>query len=217
MNVPFNGLDPLPQVLEGPRKEGLARRHRILNHEIDRDALRHFNELLEYLDLAQAPLDSDQVASAARELVDGTRQGDAPACIQQRMRRAAAIDLMAEDPDWEVGYADALRAELVVFDYLHGGFNLIPKTVRMVGRLDDAILVDAAWPSLESEVRDYLAFRRLRHVEAMLRGETRSHFGFTRRQYQDAAQAEAAWIAHCERVDQQSYLPADLGPAFRVH
>ena len=217
MNSILHHPDPLPTVLRQSPANGLRRRQRIGEYRIDHDALRHFNMLLQRLHLRQAPLECDQVASAARELVDRSREGQAPRCIQQRMRRAAAINVMAEDPDWEVAYAAALRAELVVIDYLRGGFDLIPRTVRVVGRLDDAILVDAAWPSLAAEVRDYVAFRRLRQVEAMLRGENRTHFGFTRKQYQDAALAEAAWIAHCERVDQLSYLPRDATLAFRIH
>ena len=217
MNVPLTTLAPLPQALQHQHRPGQGRRHRVLEHEIDREALRHFNDLLEYLDLPQAPLDSDQVATAARELLESTRGGSAPRCIQQRMRRAAAIDLMAEDPDWELGHAAAVRAKLVVVDYLHGSFDLIPRSVQVVGRLDDAILVEAAWPSLASEVGEYVAFRRLRHVEALLRGESRTHFGFTRALYRDAAQAEAAWIAHCQRVDQETYLPRGTIPAFRIH
>jgi len=217
MNVPFNNLAPLPQVLERPRGDGLGRRHHVLDHEISRDVLRNFNQLLDCLDCPQAPLDSDQIACAVRELVDSAGNGTVPRCIQQRMCRAAAIDMMAEDPDWEVASAAAIRAKLIVFDYLHDSLDLIPKAVPVIGRLDDAILVDAAWPSLASEMREYLAFRRLRHVEAMLRGENRTHFGFTRKQYQEAALAEAAWIAHCERVDQQSYVPRDATSTFRVH
>ena len=217
MNVPLTALAPLPQALQRQHPRGHGRRHRVVDHDIDDDALRHFNELLEYLDLPQAPLASDQLASAARELLDTTRGGGAPRCIQQRMRRAAAIDLMAGDPDWELTHADAGRAKLVLVDYLLGSFGLIPRTVKVVGRLDDAIVVEAAWPSLASEVGDYLVFRRLRHVEALLRGESRAHFGFTRRQYPDATLAEAAWIAHCERVDQESYLPSHAGPSFRIH
>ena len=40
--------------------------------------------------------------------------------------------------------------------------------------------MDAAWASIADEVRDYLDYCRLRHVEATLRGEARTHFGFTR-------------------------------------
>ena len=215
MNVALN-LTPLPSALSQPRVNGLGRRHLIGDYDIDRAALRHFNELLEYLDLHQTPLDCDQVASAARELVDRNREGVAPRCIQQRMRRGAAVDLMLKDPDWETVDAAATRAVLLV-DYLRGGGTLIPHTMPVVGRLDDAIVVEVAWPSLAEEVRQYLAFCRIRHVEATLRGEIHRHFGFTREQGQAAARAEVEWIAHCQRVGHNSYLRRDGPAGFRVH
>lgn len=217
MNVPVDTVSPLPEALNHSRQSGLGRRHRIGDHELDSDAFRHFNELLEYLAFPQAPLDPDQIASAARELVAGTRQGVATHCIQQRMRRGAAIDLMAKDPDWEIRDTAAIRAEPVVVGYLHDNAALIPNAVPVVGRLDDAIIMEAAWPSLVTEIREYLAFCRLRQEEAALRGETRRHFGFTREQWQAAARAEAEWIAHCQRVDQESYLARDSASGFRIH
>jgi len=63
-------------------------------------------------------------------------------------------------------------------------------------RRRDAIVVEAAWPSLAEEVRQYLAFCRIRHVEATLRGEIHRHFGFTREQWQAAARAEAGFRVH---------------------
>lgn len=216
MNVTLNPLAPLPRALNLPRQDGWGRRHRIGDHEIDRDVLRRFNELLARLDLQQPALDRDQVSSAARELVDDTDQGDAPRCIQQRMRRAAAIDLMVYDPDWESSDEVVIHATVMVVAYLRGSLSLIPNALPVVGRLDDAIVVEAAWPSLATEVRQYLGFCRLRQVEASLCGETRRHFGFTRKQWQAAARAEADWIAHCERIGQDSYLMDDATPRFRV-
>lgn len=217
MNVPIDTVPPLPEALNHSRQPGLGRRHRVGDHELDRDAFRHFNELLQYLAFPQAPFELDQIASAARELIDDSRQGVATRCIQQRMRRGAAIDLMAKDPDWEIRDSAAIRAERVVVGYLHGKGDLIPNAVPVVGRLDDAIIMEAVWPSLVTELRQYLEFCRLRQEEAALRGETRHHFGFTRDQSQAAAQAEAAWIAHCQRVDQDSYLAGDSAPGFRIH
>lgn len=218
MNLAGNPLVPLPSVLNAPHLNGLGRRNRIGDHQIDPDALRHFNELLEFLHLPQAPLDSDQVVSAARELVDGIPYGDLPRpqCIQQRMRRAAAINLMLDDPDWETSDPVAVRAMWVVVDYLRGSVNLIPNAVPVVGRLDDAIVVEAAWPSLATEVRQYLEFCRIRHVEANLRGESRRHFGFTCEQWEEAVRAEIAWIAHCVRVGQDTYVSDASSPRFRI-
>ena len=174
MNVSLAPLSPLPRVLAEPGLNGSGRRHRIGYHEIDTVALRHFNELLQYLDLRVVPLDRDRLASAARELVDQPHAGRAPACIQQRMRRAAAIDLMVGDPDWETLPATEVAASLLV-DYMRHSDRrrtLIPNALPVVGRLDDAIVVETIWPSVGPEVRKYLDFCHVRHVEANLGAAT---------------------------------------------
>ena len=206
-------LSPLPQVLH-ERREGANRRRRIGDHEIDQEALRHFNELLERIDLLRPPLDPDQVASAARELVACSPPSKWPGSIFQRMRRAAAIDRMLSDPEWTPGHAT--EAAAVVVAYLHDDRHLIPNSMPVVGRLDDAILVEASWPKIAREVRDYLDFCRLRRIEAALRGEQRRYFGFNRQAGQAAARAEAALVDHVHRVDASSYLAGDAGPRFQV-
>lgn len=219
MNVTLDTLSPLPDALAPRGLNGPGRRYRIGDHEIDSSALQHFNELLHYLDLRFMPLDRDQIASAARELVDRRQQGLAPACIHQRMRRAAAIDLMVGDADWETDVEAEVAAHLAV-EYLRHDERrptLIPNTLPVVGRLDDAIVVETAWPTVADEVRNYLDFCRIRHVEAGLRGGVGSHFGFTREDWRGAREAEAEWIAHCQRVGRISYVMADSIPRFRVN
>lgn len=210
LNTP---LSPLPQALH-ERREGVHRRRRVDGHEIGPDALQHFNDLLERLDLGHAPLDPDQVASAARELAASSPRARWPLCILQRMRRAAAIDRMLADPEWTP--ENSAEAAALVVAYLHDERHLIPNSVPVVGRLDDVIVVEASWPLIAREVRDYLDFCRLRRVEAGLRGERRRHFGFNRQAWRAAARAEAALIDHVHRVDRNSYVAGDAGPRFQV-
>lgn len=219
MNVTLDTLSPLPTVLVQRGLNGKGRRHRIGDHEIDAGALRHFNDLLQFLDLRVAPLDRDQVASAARELVDQPHPGRAPICIQQRMRRAAAIELMVTDPDWETMPTTEIAATLAVHYMRHSDSRrtLIPNALPVVGRLDDAIVVETVWPSMGEEVRSYLDFCRIRHVEAGLRDQANLGFSFNREDWQTAARAEREWIAHCERVSGSSYVAADAIPRFRVN
>lgn len=206
-------LAPLPRALH-ERRDGANRRRRIGDHEIDSDALRHFNELLERLDLRHPPLGPDQVATAVRELAASSRSSQWPMSILQRMRRAAAIDRMLADPEWSL--ENSAEAAALVVSYLHDDRQLIPNSVPVAAHLDEAIVVDAAWPLIAQEVRDYLDFCRLRRVEASLRDERRRHFGFNRQAWNAAARAEAAFVDHVHRVDGSSYLPGDAGPRFQV-
>ena len=210
LNTP---LTPLPQALH-ERRDGANRRRRIGDHELDPDALRHFNELLERIDLRHPPLDPDQVASAARELAATSRPSSWPRSILQRMRRAAAIDRMLADPEWTP--EDAAEAAALVVAYLHEDHPLIPNSVPLVGRLDDVIVVEASWPLIAQEVRDYLDFSRLRRIEAALRGEPRPYFGFNREAWRAARDAEARWIAHRHGVNLSRYADQYAEPRFRI-
>ena len=215
MNVALASIAPLPDVLLQPGLNGTGRRHLIGRHDLDPGALRHFNDLIAQIDLNHVPLERDQVASAARELIDQRGDGFAPACIRQRMRRAGALDLMVTDPEWET-LAVAQVAAAIVVNYLRDSFNLIPNGLPVVGRLDDAVMVETGWPMAADEVRNYLDFCRLRRIEAELRGEQRPHFGFNRETWMLARQAEAESIEHCHQVATSTYVPAGTSPRFRV-
>lgn len=207
-------LAPLPQALHEQREGPIAADASAVM-KIDPDALAHFNELQERLDLGHAPLESDQVASAGRELAGSSRPALWPLCILQRMRRAAAIDRMLADPEWTP--EDCAETVSLVVTYLHDERHLIPNSVPVVGRLDDVIVVEASWPLIGQEVRDYLDFRRLRRIEAALRGEHRPYFGFTRQAWRAARDVEAHWIAHCRKGNLDRYAGGREEPRFRVH
>ena len=210
MNAALANLHPLPVALQRSDVYRSGRRHRIGNYEIDEDALYLFNILLSKLDLRRAPIDRDQLVTAARDLADVPGEGLASPCIHERMRRAGAIDLMLSDQGWTPEDEVIVPAEMVV-DYVRGKGDLIPDTLPKVGRLDDAIVVDTAWSRLAPEVRNYLDFCRLRQVER----ELGNGVGFNRAEWELARQAEAEWIEHCRRVGGNSYL-TDSPAHFRV-
>lgn len=210
MNAALTTLYPLPAALFRPDPVHWHRRHRIGSFEIAEDALELFNRLLERLDLHRAPIQRDQLATAARDLVDEASDAPVAPCLYDRMRRAGAIDRMLGDRDWTLEDAIGARSRLVV-EYVRDTRDLIPDTMPKVGRLDDAIVVDTAWPSLAPEVRSYLDFCRVRQIERELGGDG----PFSRRDWERARNAEAQWIDHCRRVGNDSYLASP--PAhFRV-
>lgn len=209
-------LQPLSAALQSSAWTSLnrpARRHFVGGFLLEAEALAHFNQLL--VRLHHFPLDCDQLATASRELgrsADGRR----PASIEQRLQLASAVDRMITDATWQPA-SEAVEPARVVMDYVHGDHDLIPDSVPLVGRLDDAILIDAAWPQLAGEVDCYLDYCRVRAIEAELRGCAIGGFAFTRRDWQQARRAEADLIAHCRRVGESSYLPSPAPACFRVH
>jgi hypothetical protein len=74
--------------------------------------------------------------------------------------------------------------------YATGRYQLLPNTLPTVGHLDDAIAVEAAWPSLQYEVASFLDYCRVRSMEASLRGRDIGGFNFSRDDWEDARQAE---------------------------
>jgi uncharacterized membrane protein YkvA (DUF1232 family) len=209
-------LQPLSAALQSPAWTSLnrpARRHFVGGFLLEAEALAHFNQLL--VRLHHFPLDCDQLATASRELgrsADGRR----PASIEQRLQLASAVDRMITDATWQPA-SEAVQPARVVMDYVHGDHDLIPDSVPLVGRLDDAILIDAAWPQLAGEVDCYLDYCRVRAIEAELRGCAVGGFAFTREDWQQARRAEAGLIAHCRRVGEDSYLPSPAAACFRVY
>jgi uncharacterized membrane protein YkvA (DUF1232 family) len=216
MNAQIATLQPLSAALQSPAWTSLnrpARRHFVGGFLLEAEALAHFNQLL--VRLHHFPLDCDQLATASRELgrsADGRR----PASIEQRLQLASAVDRMITDATWQPA-SEAVEPARVVMDYVHGDHDLIPDSVPLVGRLDDAILIDAAWPQLAGEVDCYLDYCRVRAIEAELRGCAVGGFAFTREDWQQARRAEAGLIAHCRRVGEDSYLPSPAAACFRVY
>ena len=212
MNATYLAPHPLPSALARAEAGHAGRRYRIGGYEIDEIALDLFNELLARLDPRHALIDRDQMASAARDIAD--RHEDVPVslCIYQRMRQAGAIDQMLTDPGWTTEETVVAPARLVL-DYVRRDNDVIPDAMPRVGRLDDAVVVDAAWPVLSPEIRNYLDFCRLRHIEAGMGGN--GEFG--RPEWELARSAEAQWIEHCRRVGGSTYLTGTVPGGFHVY
>ena len=216
MNIPLFTVSPLPYSALHGELRPRADRHLIGVFAPDPGRLQHFNELLERIGTDHPHVDFDQLATAARELIDAAPDNRVPSCIRDRIRRAGAIDMMHLDPDWDIPAAGELAA-VIAMEYLHGHDRLTPPTLPIVGWLDGAVMIEVLWPALADEVYDYVEFCRLRRTEAGLRGESRLHFGFTRDQFDDARLAERLWQEHCRQTGRTSYLANGTQKRFQVH
>ena len=79
-----------------------------------------------------------------------------------------------------------------------------------------ASLDEATWLLVADETARYLDFRRLRNLEAQLRGCTLEALRYTRADWEAARTAEAALASHLRHVRFSSYAP-DPVPMFRIH
>ena len=206
---------PLPAVLDTPLAFNLLHRRRnIGDYRPTSFDLSRFNRLLARLGRTQGPMDVDQLATAARQL-SATGDDEAPGCIAQRIAWIESVAAMAADRAWAAANEVVECARLVV-DYANDSQDLIPDWLPRVGRLDDAIVVEAAWPTLAREVASYRDFQRLRTLEACLRGCAPQELPFSREAWEAARRHEAALNAHRRHVREGSYAPVEAD-RFRVH
>ena len=166
-------------------------------------AIAEFNELLHELHPDAPHVDADAVASVARWLVElPDAQGEA--LLQARLGRLAELQALVADPDWAVEPALAKRISRLL-DYVERVRDLIPDDTPRVGRLDDALLVELAWPMVAEELEDYRDFQRFRDES----GEAFDGHP-TREQWLQARLEEGALWEQLHRVRHQHYV--DYGP-----
>lgn len=79
-----------------------------------------------------------------------------------------------------------------------------------------ASLDEATWLLVADETARYLDFRRLRNLEAQLRGCPHDALRYTRADWEAARNAEAALESHLRHVRFSSYAPEPV-PMFRIH
>ena len=205
-------LAALPLVLDRAA-DGPCRRHGIAGHSFDPNLLDRFNGLLTRFG-RPAPVHPDQLATAARARPSGS-DGRPAACIAQRLECAASLSRMLSDRGW-VPQDGTAPVAIAVVEYVRERDDVIPDWVPGAGRLDDAIVVEQAWPLVSAEVTDYLDFCRLRELEAALRGTDAAGFRFTRTDWLESRRAEAALRAHRRATCVASYGTAPV-TLFRVH
>lgn len=127
-------------------------------------AVADFNDLLHELHPDAPHVDADAIASVAHWLVElPDAQGEA--LLQARLNRLSELQAMAADPDWAIEPALAKRIGRLL-EYVERERDLIPDATPRVGRLDDALLVELAWPMVAEELEDYRDFQRFRDESA---------------------------------------------------
>lgn len=213
MNVLYATPNPLPTILDAPF-DGPARRRCINGFQLSTPEMDRFNRVLAAVGRREM-LGTDQLASAGRELCRPGRTEGPPACIRQRLRWIGAIEQLLGEPHFQPANETVDTAAAIV-EYARSRDDLIPDWLPRVGRLDDAIVVEAAWPLLATEVDDYLDYCRVRAQEAHQRGRTAKEFAFTRADYEQVRYEAAVLAEHERRVRESSYLPSSV-PMFRVH
>lgn len=186
---------PLPQPQ--PRSAD-TRKHSLNGVSIDTEQVAAFDALLHDIYADAERVNTARISELATWLMS-LPEAEARAVLGERLSRIEELRAMVEDPAWDCAEADCATVRKLL-RYLDQHDDLIPDTIPLLGRLDDVLLLELAWPAVSDEAEEYRDFRLYR--------EARHPSG-------DGAQQRAAWIS--DRVAAISMLRQQMRPNDGLH
>lgn len=175
--------------------------------DIRDDEVHRFNALAHSLNPAMPSLSSEQLIGVVRRVLRTAASGGESPFIRSRLRRAAEMRVMADDAAWSMSEQTRQRVRDLI-DYIDDPRGLLPDALPVVGRLDDALLVDIAMDTLRDELDEYAEFRRYRGAEADRHGVAASDVAIDRVQWQAARQDELRLEQQLRQVRGSGYVSA---------
>lgn len=137
---------PVPADL--PLRGAAVAQFDVLLHELNPDAVRVDPERAQALCVWLASLPP----RAAQDVLD------------RRLHRIEELRVMLDDADWDAD--ESIRVRLrKLFAYIDQDDDLIPDHEPLLGKLDDVLLLELAWPAFASEAEDYRDFAEYRRAE----------------------------------------------------
>ncbi|WP_147651566.1 hypothetical protein [Vulcaniibacterium gelatinicum] len=127
------------------------------------DAIAAFDALLHEIHPDAPRVDQARVQALCRWLVSLPPQA-ARDVLERRLRRLEELRAMLADPDWNTDPALAARVRKLLA-YLDQDDDLIPDRQPLLGKLDDVLLLELAWPACAVEMEEYGDFRAYRQDE----------------------------------------------------
>lgn len=203
-----NFHDPL--ALRLPPESADSRRRHVGELALEESAVERFNALLAQLDPNAPRVSVDQLVTLARWLQDQPHE-HAVAILAERLRRAEHLRRMLNDSDWELDAELRDRSRMLI-SYLQEVNDLIPDDLPLVGHLDDALLVELAWPAFRDQTLDYGDFCAFRRDE-----QPRGSGAERRQAWENTRLAELALLQQRRDVRARPYAANQpLPPLFRV-
>lgn len=144
-------------------------------------------------------IDADAIASVSRWL-ESRPADQREGLLQSRLDRLADLEIMSADPAWPLEPAQYRRIQLIL-GYVASDNDLIADSVPVHGHLDDALLLELAWPVLAEDVDDYRDFCGYRDDVAARSGQAVSQPDWLRVRDEE----DALW-EQIQRVHGQEYV-----------
>lgn len=191
------------------------RGHRIGNYELQQAGLDGFNQALRALSPESPSLTLDQMSTAAQRALDRYPNGAQPAFVTSRLEALARLESLVADDGWDTD--EELRRQLqVVQAYMADPQALIPNDVPVVGRLDDAVLIDVALQLVREDLAGYEDFCRFRQVAADFADIPTHQTGLTREHWIEALTQSRGKHAHRYGQSRTRYAPDPRATLFHV-
>jgi uncharacterized membrane protein YkvA (DUF1232 family) len=154
---------PSERPLPSPASQGHGRRERVGDWSLNSEQVARFDALLHEVHPDAPRVDADRIADLSRWLI-ALPPDEARNVLDDRLGRIEELRALIADPDWDCSEADSMRIHKLLA-YMDQTDNLIPDRIPLVGKLDDVMLLELAWPALAAEVDEYEDFCRYRDSE----------------------------------------------------
>jgi uncharacterized membrane protein YkvA (DUF1232 family) len=130
---------------------------------LDGEAVARFDALLHELHPDAVRVDPERVQNLCAWLASLPPQS-AHDVLDRRLRRMEELRAMLDDDDWDADDAIRLRLHGLI-GYIDQVEDLIPDHEPLLGKLDDVLLIELAWPAFAAEADDYRDFCAYRSEE----------------------------------------------------
>ena len=140
-----------------------------LNFELNDRDLEHFHAEMEAAKKAAAGKSAAEIIDCAARLLADAQKGEIPDFILQRLLRLDDMIAMARDEAWALAGEDRDRV-LGALAYFCNPDDVIPDHVKVLGFLDDAIMIELSVRELQHELDAYDEFCDFRQHQAERRG-----------------------------------------------
>jgi uncharacterized membrane protein YkvA (DUF1232 family) len=154
---------PASRPLPWPPAYENGQRERAGDWPLKGEQVARFDALLHEVHPDAPRVDADRLSQLARWLLS-LPEDEARAVLDERLARIDQLRAMIADPDWDCAEADCGRVGKLL-GYLDQHDNLIPDRIPLLGKLDDVLLLELAWPALAAEADEYDDFCRYRNSE----------------------------------------------------
>lgn len=126
-------------------------------------AVAQFNDLVHELYPDAVRVDQRRLQQLAAWLL-ALPEDQARSELDARLRRLQELRALLDDPAWDCHEAVRLRIDKLLA-YADRENDLIPDSLQLLGRLDDVLLIELAWPAFAAEADEYRDFSNYRQNE----------------------------------------------------